>query len=79
MGHRQRGVRRLTRAAALALALACCLQRQPVAAQDLLDRVLAVVSGTVITLSDARAAADFGFVETRGARDPVAAALKWLI
>lgn len=44
----------------------------------LLDRVLAVVSGTVITLSDARAALELGLVDA-GAGDPVAAALKSLI
>jgi hypothetical protein len=48
-------------------------------AQELIDRVLAVVSGTVITLSDARAAVELGFVDVRGARDPIAVALKWLI
>lgn len=48
-------------------------------AAELLDRVLAVVSGTVITLSDARAAIAFGDVDTTGAGDPVAAAMRWLV
>jgi hypothetical protein len=46
---------------------------------ELLDRVLAVVSGTIITLSDARAAIELGFVDVQHARDPVATALTWLI
>ena len=48
-------------------------------ASELLDRVIAVVSGTVITLSDARAAIMFGLVDTRDARDPVAVAMQWLV
>jgi len=50
-----------------------------VRASELLDRVIAVVSGTVITLSDARTAIAFGLVETRDARDPVAVAMRWLV
>jgi hypothetical protein len=45
----------------------------------LLDRVLAVVSGAVLTLSDARLVLDMGFVEVPRGRDPVAVALAWLI
>jgi hypothetical protein len=48
-------------------------------AAEVLDRVLAVVSGTVITLSDARAAIALGLVDTRAARDPVETALDWLV
>jgi hypothetical protein len=48
-------------------------------AAELVDRVLAVVSGTVITLSDARIALAFKAVDTAGAADPVAATLRWLI
>jgi hypothetical protein len=48
-------------------------------AAELMDRVLAVVSGTVITLSDARIALAFKAVDTAGAADPVAATLRWLI
>jgi hypothetical protein len=48
-------------------------------AAELVDRVLAVVSGTVITLSDARVALTFKVVDTTGAADPVAVALHWLI
>ena len=48
-------------------------------AAELVDRVLAVVSGTIITLSDVRAAIELGFVDTRDARDPVGVALTQLI
>lgn len=61
------------------LALVVVTAGAGVHAADLLDRVLAVVSGTVITLSDVRAVTELGLVDVRGARDPVAAALTWLI
>ncbi len=48
-------------------------------AAELIDRVLAVVSGSIITLSDARAAIEFGLVETDQAPDPVAVATAWLV
>lgn len=68
------------RGAALALAVTLVASAAtPVVARDLLDRVIAVVSGTVITLSDARAAIRFGLVETTGERDPVAIAMQWLV
>lgn len=71
---------RRARAAAVASVIALALAAAPAASgQVLLDRVLAVVSGTVITLSDARAALDLGFVDASGARDPIAVALTWLI
>ncbi|MEI6668985.1 MAG: hypothetical protein WCP29_12570 [Acidobacteriota bacterium] len=50
-----------------------------VRAAELLDRVIAVVAGTVITLTDARAAIAFGLVETREGGDPVAVAMQWLV
>jgi len=50
-----------------------------VRASELLDRVIAVVSGTVITLSDARTAIMFGLVETREAGDPIVVAMQWLV
>lgn len=46
---------------------------------ELVDRVLAVVSGTVITLSDVRTALALGFVDATAAADPVAAAVTQLI
>jgi hypothetical protein len=48
-------------------------------AAELVDRVLAVVSGTVITLSDARIAMAFKAVDTSGAADPIAVTLRWLV
>jgi hypothetical protein len=51
----------------------------PLRGAELLDRVIAVVSGTVITLSDARAAIALGLVDTRDARDPIEAAMQWLV
>ncbi len=59
------------------LVLAGCVAG--VRASELLDRVIAVVSGSVITLSDARTAIMFGLVETRDAPDPVAVAMQWLV
>jgi parvulin-like peptidyl-prolyl isomerase len=51
----------------------------PLGAQ-VLDRVVAIVSGTVITLSDARAALALGLVDPgAAARDPIDAAMRWLI
>jgi hypothetical protein len=49
------------------------------AADEVIDRVLAVVSGEVITLSDVRTARELGRVDTAGAPDPVRAALTQLI
>jgi hypothetical protein len=38
---------------------------------EILDRILAVVNGTVITLSDVTASRDLGLVPSEGATDPV--------
>jgi hypothetical protein len=46
---------------------------------QLVDRVIAVVSGTVIMLSDARAAIALGLFDPGAARDPIEAAMRWLI
>jgi hypothetical protein len=65
-----------------AIAVAVCLcgwGAAGVRAAELLDRVIAVVSGTVITLSDARTAIAFGLVDTSGAPDQVAVAMQWLV
>jgi hypothetical protein len=72
---------RLCRGLAIAVLLTSITGRPAGAAPapELLDRVLAVVSGSIITLSDARAAIDLGFVDVQRAHDPVAAALTWLI
>ena len=69
---------RIARLAAAMVALLVCGVMAPLRAQ-VVDRVLAVVSGTVILHSDARAALALGLVEANGARDPVAAAMTWLI
>lgn len=50
-----------------------------VAAQELLDRVLAVASGEVITLSDVRASLELGRVDVGRTADPVRVALSQLI
>jgi hypothetical protein len=68
---------RRVRVFAVVLALAVCVAG--VRASELLDRVIAVVSGSVITLSDARTAIMFGLVDTHDARDPVAVAMQWLV
>lgn len=51
----------------------------PVRGAQVVDRVVAVVSGTVIMLSDARAALTLGLFDAGGATDPVEAAMRWLI
>lgn len=64
--------------AAAAVVLAALAWAPEARSQVLLDRVLAVVSGTVITMSDARAVLELGLVDP-GAGDPVATALSSLI
>ncbi len=54
------------------------LRAWPVGA-EVIDRALAVVGGSVITLSDVTAAADLGLVETDAAGDRTAAVLSRLI
>ncbi|MGC4083263.1 MAG: hypothetical protein QM736_14430 [Vicinamibacterales bacterium] len=46
---------------------------------EVIDRVLAVASGEIITLSDVRAARELGRVDVAGAPDPVRAVLSQLI
>jgi len=67
------------RAASAAAALVAVAAAAPLGAAQLLDRVIAVVSGTVITLSDANAALAFGFVEAAPPADAVEAAMRWLV
>jgi hypothetical protein len=50
-----------------------------VASAEVIDRVLAVAAGQVITLSDVTAAADLGLQTADGAADPVRAVLTKLI
>jgi hypothetical protein len=51
----------------------------PVLGAQVVDRVIAVVSGTVIMLSDARTALSLGLVDPGGAKDPVETAMRWLV
>jgi hypothetical protein len=46
---------------------------------QVVDRVIAVVSGTVILQSDARAALALKLVDASAARDPIETAMRWLI
>ena len=64
---------------AVAAALVTVAVATPLRAGEVLDRVIAVVSGTVITLSDANVALAFGFVEAAPPADPVEAAMRWLV
>jgi parvulin-like peptidyl-prolyl isomerase len=74
-GHAVRPLRRAIVVALIALA-ACAVV--PVRAQ-VIDRVIAVVSGTVIMQSDARSALALGLTDPGAARDPIEAAMRWLI
>jgi hypothetical protein len=51
----------------------------PAARAEIVDRILAVVSGQIITLSDVNAALRFGLVPAEVTTDPVSAALQRLI
>jgi hypothetical protein len=71
-----------TRVAAGVVAFAMSIAAAAAPAQDgeaLLDRALATVEGRVITLSDVRTAARFGFVDTGGGADVAAVTLERLI
>jgi hypothetical protein len=62
------------------LVLACAGEARPAAAADeVIDRVLAVVGGDVITLSDVRAALTLGRVQVSNAADPVRVVLSQLV
>lgn len=52
---------------------------QPVRAQEVIDRVLAVAGGEVITLSDVRTARELGRVDVEYSADPIREALSRLI
>ena len=58
--------------------LALCLTANGVAG-EVIDRVLAVVSGSLITLSDVNAAHDLGLVTPRPSADPIRDVLSQLI
>ena len=70
--------RRTARPIATTVALLICGVVIPVRAQ-VIDRVLAVASGTVIMQSDARAALALGLADPGAAQDPIEAAMRWLI
>ena len=58
---------------------ACLLVPRAAASAEIIDRVLAVVGGQIITLSDTRAALALGLVPADVSVDPVGAALRRLI
>ena len=60
-------------------ALVAALLATGIARAETIDRVLAVVAGQLITLSDVTAARDLGLQSTDGAADPVRAILTKLI
>lgn len=70
-------VSRALRACGAAVLASAALAAAPQA--QLLDRVLAIVSGSVLTLSDARLVLDMGFVDVPAGKDPVGVAVAWLI
>jgi hypothetical protein len=74
----RRGRRRAGIAAVLMVAMAAWTA-VPAGGTQIVDRVMAVVSGTVIMLSDARAALALGLCDAGTARDPIEAAMRWLI
>jgi hypothetical protein len=65
------------------VAIACLANSTPcgaaVQATEVIDRVLAIVSGEVITLSDVAAARELGLVSATGTADPVREVLTRLI
>ena len=64
----------------LAVLAATFVVQSAVRAAEVIDRILAVVSGEVIMLSDARAATRFGLIDVPGsADDPVRAAMNALV
>lgn len=65
---------------AMLLLLAPWLAARPAfAASEIIDRVLAVAEGEVITLSDVRIARELGRVDVSSAPDPIGAALNLLV
>ena len=79
MTDRANAAPRIASLAATIAALLMCAVMVPLRAQVVVDRVIAVVSGTVILRSDAQAALALGLVDAAGTRDPVEAAMRWLI
>jgi hypothetical protein len=71
-------MRRIWTACLVGVALLAAAPRE-VSAQEVIDRVLAVAGGDVITLSDVRASIELGRVTTGSTADPVRAGLTLLI
>jgi hypothetical protein len=67
------------RGLAAAVALAAVALGAGRASAEVIDRVLAIVGGQVVTLSDASIALAVGTVDARGAADPIEAAMNALI
>lgn len=63
----------------LVLAVACAWMWTGRASAEIIERILAVVNGELIMLSDAAAAIRFGLVAPAPAKDPIAGALDALI
>lgn len=61
------------------VAVAIVMAGSAASGQEIIDRILAVVSGSVITQTDAQAAIGLGLVNAGGSRDPMAAALRHLV
>ncbi len=70
--------RRRVRAGLLAVAVSAAAPTAALAQGEVIDRVLAVAGGEVITLSDVRAALELGRVDVGAAADPVRAVLSQL-
>ncbi len=81
MVHRFGGlVLRGRRGTRLAIVLAAMVAVQGLVRAEVIDRILAVVSGEVIMLSDARAATRFGLIDIpANADDPIRAAMNALV
>lgn len=63
----------------MALCISACVALTVGVRAEIIDRVLAVVGGVVITQSDATAALDLGLVTLGSTDDPLAAALSQLV
>ena len=71
--------RRRAGAAAVALLALAAWSGVPLRGAQVVDRVIAVVSGSVILFSDARAALTLGLFDAGAAPDPIYAVMRWLI
>lgn len=73
------GLRTGLRAAFLALLLSVAVPAAVVRGDEVIDRILAVVGGEMITLTDVTAARDLGLIAPSTALDPIRAVLSRLI